>query len=109
MEQHELSYPILFLPPDLHQLPQKLNEYLQDLINRIDNVDYLILPMGRCGNGTIGLKSERATLILPKCEDCVNLLLSKDLSRWNVPSILCFILTDGCVIVPHLVTNMPAL
>ena len=57
MEQHELSYPILFLPPDLHQLPQKLNEYLQDLINRIDNVDYLILPMGRCGNGTIGLKS----------------------------------------------------
>ena len=23
MEQHELSYPILFLPPDLHQAPPK--------------------------------------------------------------------------------------
>ena len=94
MEQHELSYPILFLPPDLHQLPQKLNEYLQDLIDRIDNVDYLILPMGRCGNGTIGLKSERATLILPKCEDCVNLLLSKDSLKVERPKYSMFY-TDG--------------
>lgn len=78
MERHALSYPIYYLPPDLHLLPQKLNEYLQEMINRIENVDAILLPMGRCGNGTIGLKSRNATLILPKCDDCVNLLLSRD-------------------------------
>ncbi|MEE0777010.1 MAG: DUF1638 domain-containing protein [Bacillota bacterium] len=94
MERHELNYPILFLPPDLHLLPKKLNEYLQDIINRIQNVDYLILPMGRCGNGTLGLKSDHATLILPKCEDCVNLLLSKDSLKVNRPKYSMFF-TDG--------------
>lgn len=76
LKETPVAYPIIYLPPDLHLFPEKLRDYLQDLINRLHNVDYIILPMGRCGNGTLGLKSETATLVLPKCEDCVNLLLS---------------------------------
>lgn len=94
LQQHPVDYPIIYLPPDLHLLPEKLKEYLQDLVDRIENVDYIILPMGRCGNGTVGLKSDNATLVLPKCEDCVNLLLSDKDLKVNRPKYSMFF-TDG--------------
>ncbi len=72
------NFPILFIPPDLHLIPDKLREYLQDLIDRIDNVDAILMPMGRCGNGTIGLHSKTAAIILPRCGDCIDLMLSKE-------------------------------
>ncbi|MEG0873803.1 MAG: DUF1638 domain-containing protein [Clostridiales bacterium] len=94
LKEIDFPYPILYLPPDLHMLPEKLQAYLQEQINRIKNVDYIILPMGRCGNGTLGLKSETATLILPKCEDCVNLLLSDENLSVQRPKFTMFF-TDG--------------
>ena len=72
------KFPVFFLPEELHLWPNKLREYLQGFISRLDGVDYLLLPMGRCGNGTIGLSSKSATLVLPKCEDCIDLLLSRE-------------------------------
>ncbi|ATW23807.1 GTP-binding protein [Candidatus Formimonas warabiya] len=74
----EVKFPILFIPSDLHLLPDKLRDYLQEMIDRLENVDCLLLPMGRCGNGTLGLKSDKMTIILPKCEDCINLTLSDE-------------------------------
>ena len=78
LKDKPVSYPIIYLPPDLHTFPEKLNQYLQDMLDRVENVDYILLPMGRCGNGTLGLKSKSASLVLPRCEDCVNLLLSDE-------------------------------
>lgn len=70
-------FPIVFLPPDLHLYPDKLRAYIQEQLDRIWNVDAVLLPMGRCGNGTLGLKSDTAAIILPKCHDCIDLLLSR--------------------------------
>lgn len=92
--ENDVDYPIIYLPQDLHSFPEKLKAYLQDIIDRLDNVDYLILPMGRCGNATLDLKSENCTLVLPKCEDCVNLILSEDSLKVNRPKYTMFF-TDG--------------
>jgi hypothetical protein len=87
-------FPILFIPRETHLLPEKLREYLQNTINSIENVDYILLPMGRCGNGTLGLVSKKASLVLPKCNDCIDLLLSADrLDKQRPP--YTYFLTDG--------------
>jgi hypothetical protein len=78
MEEEKLHYPVFYIPSELHLAPEKLNAYLCDFIPRLVNVDYLLLPMGRCGNGTLGVPSCNTTLVLPKCSDCIDLLLSRD-------------------------------
>jgi len=78
MEEDGLRYPVFYVPDDLHLTPEKLNAYLCDFIPRLQNVDYLLLPMGRCGNGTTGVPSCNTTLVLPKCDDCISLLLSRE-------------------------------
>lgn len=90
----ETKIPILYIPSDLHLFPDNLRDYLQRTLDNLYNVDVVLLPMGRCGNGTLGLHSERATLVLPKCEDCINLLLSDQDLHVERPSYSYF-LTDG--------------
>ncbi|MEL7563696.1 MAG: DUF1638 domain-containing protein [Dehalobacterium sp.] len=90
----KVKFPILFIPSNLHLFPDKLREYLQKIIDNLENVDYIMLPMGRCGNGTLGLRSEHAFIVLPKCEDCINLILSdKDIQVER--SKYSYFLTDG--------------
>lgn len=88
------DYPILYLPSITHVYPQKMNHALQETIDRLTDIDILILPMGRCGNATIGLRSERFSIVLPKCEDCINLLISDDSLKVSRPRGHMFF-TDG--------------
>ena len=76
MQEQGLRYPVFYIPDELHLFPEKLNAYLCDFISRLDNIDYLLLPMGICGNSTLGVPSHKTTLVLPKCDDCISLLLS---------------------------------
>lgn len=76
LQQSPYRFPVLFIPLDMHLSPDKLRDYLQSTIDDLMGVDYILLPMGRCGNGTIGLESKNATLVLPRCADCIDLLLS---------------------------------
>lgn len=76
-EENHISYPIEFLPENLHQSPNKLRKYLQEYLDKLQGVDVVLLPMGMCGKGTIGLSCPTATLVFPKCEDCITLMLSR--------------------------------
>ena len=78
MKEEGLHYPVFYLPDELHLKPEKLNAYLCDFIPRLVGVDYLLLPLGRCGNGTLGVPSGNTTVVLPKSEDCISLLLSTE-------------------------------
>ncbi|MGE4353589.1 MAG: DUF1638 domain-containing protein [Oscillospiraceae bacterium] len=78
MADEGLHYPVFYVPEELHLVPEKLKSFLCDFIPRLVNVDYLLLPMGQCGNGTLGIPSGNTTLVLPRCEDCINLLLSEE-------------------------------
>lgn len=72
----ESNIPILFLPQDAHQNPDRMREQLQSLLNRLSNIDMVLLPMGSCGNATKGLTCNTASMVLPRCEDCIDILLS---------------------------------
>ena len=78
MEEEGMRYPVFYLPNELHHDPDSLNEWLCDFISRLVNIDYLLLPMGLCGNGTQGVPSGNTTLVLPKSQDCISLLLSHE-------------------------------
>jgi hypothetical protein len=86
--------PVLFIPRESHLLADKLRTCLQGMIDSLINVDYILLPMGRCGNGTLGLVSKNASLVLPRCSDCIDLLLSEDRLNPKRPQYAYF-LTDG--------------
>lgn len=70
------SFPVYFLPLGLHSDPNKLREYIQNLIDSLGNVDKVLLCVSGCGGGTKGLKASTADLIIPKTADCIDILLS---------------------------------
>ncbi|MDR2491958.1 MAG: DUF1638 domain-containing protein [Coriobacteriales bacterium] len=69
------GFPTLFVPRNMHLHPDRLREYLQGVLDNLINVDTVLLPMGRCGNSTIGLHSSQARLVLPQCDDCIDIML----------------------------------
>lgn len=76
LKQANNNSPVYFLPKELHSSPDKLREYLQDFINRLYNVDRVVICTSGCGGGTTGLVASTAELIIPKTRDCVDILLS---------------------------------
>ena len=95
MKEDGLRYPVFYIPDELHLVPEKLNAYLCDFIPRLHHVDYLLLPMGRCGNGTAGVPSCSTTLVLPKCDDCISLLLSHERLSTEVRPEYSYFFTDS--------------
>jgi hypothetical protein len=90
------AYPIIFLPRECHLFPDKLRTHAQALLDNIENVDYILMPMGRCGNGVIGLVHPTARLVLPNCQDCIDLLLSNaDLGKHTERPTYSYFLTEG--------------
>lgn len=83
--EYNVEYPVLYLPAGTHDKPDFMHRTLQEIIDSIIGIDYLLLPMGRCGNATLGLRSERFSIVLPKCDDCINLLLSENSLKVDRP------------------------
>ncbi|WKY47327.1 DUF1638 domain-containing protein [Eubacteriaceae bacterium ES3] len=68
----------------LHDSPERLSSALQEEIDAVEeDYDQLLFAYGNCGNGLLGLKSEKAQLIIPKIDDCIGMCLSNktDLAR----------------------------
>lgn len=84
LEEEHKQTPVFFLPRELHSNPDKLREYLQEFIDRLHNVDRVVLCVSGCGGGTTGLKATTAKLVVPRTRDCVDVLLSEeDLTKDN--------------------------
>ena len=75
-----------FLPPDLadqvtyldyglHENPKKLTDALQEQINSIQKPSLIVLGYGLCGNGLDGIQSGQHTLLIPRADDCIAILL----------------------------------
>lgn len=76
IEETGCPYPVYFLPQQLHSNPNALREYLQNLIDRLENVERILLCVSGCGGGTKGLTATSADLVIPRTSDCVDILLS---------------------------------
>lgn len=71
----ELSDQITFLDYGLHRVPQKLSWAVQSQIDEIEMPSLIILGYGLCGNGLDGIKARKHTLLIPRTDDCIAILL----------------------------------
>jgi len=69
------SAAIQFLEYGLHSLPRNLKKSLQEQIDQIEQPSLVVLGYGLCGNGLHGIRAGRHTLLLPRTDDCIALLL----------------------------------
>lgn len=70
--------PVHFMPYQLHNDVKYLHEYVQKMIDSLENLDRIYICTTGCGGGTIGLKANTAELVLPRTRDCLDILLSGD-------------------------------
>lgn len=79
-----VNYPVLWIESGLHNFPDRLGQKIQEEINKIENVETILLAFGYCGNSLLGIKSSGAQLIIPRVDDCITLLLGSYERRQNL-------------------------
>jgi len=70
-----LAREIVFLDYGLHRVPSKMTWTLQETLDQIEAPSVVVLGYGLCGNGLQGIKAGRHTLLVPRVDDCIALLL----------------------------------
>lgn len=74
MNSAGLDYPVHFVESGLHNVPNKLNQALQELLYSL-HCDRVLLIMGFCGNSIANLQTGDYELLVPRVDDCISLLL----------------------------------
>lgn len=93
MEQVGCSWPVLWVESGLHNWPGRLRGAVQGLLGECVGADTVVLAMSLCGNALVGLETGDFSLILPRCDDCVTLLLGSRERRAQLPAT--YFLTEG--------------
>jgi hypothetical protein len=65
----------VFMDYGLHRTPGLMRQRLQAVLAQVRPASRLLLGYGRCGNGLVGLRAGRHTLIVPQVDDCIAVLL----------------------------------
>ena len=86
MERTGCHAPVLWLPPALHDSPRRLNACLQETLDGIGAAERVLVAMGFCGNAVVGLRNGPWSLVLPRVDDCVTLLLGSPERRQAINS-----------------------
>jgi hypothetical protein len=71
----DLVEQVTFMDYGLHQVPSKMKSALQETINSLEEPSLVVLGYGLCGNGLRGIKSGVHTLLMPRADDCISILL----------------------------------
>jgi hypothetical protein len=77
LSQAELSIPVTFISSNYHISPDKLRAKLQSTIDSLTGYDRILMGYGCCGQALVGLKATTAALVIPKVDDCIEIILSK--------------------------------
>lgn len=93
MAQVGCQYPVLWLESGLHNWPDKLRCEVQRLLDSCNGCGTVLLAMSLCGNSVVGLKTGDFSLIVPRCDDCITLLLGSPERRKKLPGT--YFLTQG--------------
>jgi hypothetical protein len=70
-----LAHEITYMDYGLHRVPGNMTGTLQEAIDGIQTPSLVVLGYGLCGNGLRGLKAGKHTLLVPRVDDCIALLL----------------------------------
>lgn len=84
IEETGCDYPVLWIESGLHLCTESLNKRLQLELDRIFNVERVLLAFGYCGNSLLELTSREAEVIFPRVDDCITLLLGSQRERKRI-------------------------
>jgi hypothetical protein len=70
-----LAAEVTFMDYGLHRVPSRMTGTLQEHLDAIEEPSLVVLGYGLCGNGLKGLKAGKHTLLVPRVDDCIALLL----------------------------------
>jgi len=71
----DLAQDVTYFDYGLHRVPTKLTWTLQDAIDSIETPSLIVLGYGLCGNGLNGVQARQHTLLIPRTDDCIAILL----------------------------------
>ncbi|MBS3749939.1 MAG: DUF1638 domain-containing protein [Anaerolineales bacterium] len=74
-QQESLFDQVTYLDYGLHRVPDKLTHTLQEAIDEVREPSLIVLGYGLCGNGLKGIQSRKHTLLIPRTDDCIAILL----------------------------------
>lgn len=87
---------IIWIEAGLHNDPVKLHNRLQEELDRCDgSYDTVLLCMGTCGNSVKDLHTGSFSLVLPRVDDCITLLLGSMNTRRAANSAGTYFMTEG--------------
>lgn len=75
MRQTQCDYPIVWIPSGLHNTPEKLHETLAQALGQCTGFTHVLAAMGFCGGVFARIETRDASLVLPRADDCITLLL----------------------------------
>lgn len=75
LKKTDSSMPVVWMERGYHNTPDLLRQKLQEAIDSHQDQDCLLLAYGLCGNGLEGITSAGTALVLPRFDDCINMLL----------------------------------
>lgn len=64
-----------WLEDQLHNVPETLHEKVQSAIDAETGADRIYLLYGHCGQALTGIQAKNCPVVLPKVEDCIDVLL----------------------------------
>jgi hypothetical protein len=70
-----LAREVTYMDYGLHRFPNKMTLTLQDAVDSIEEPSLIVLGYGLCGNGLNGIKARQHTLLIPRVDDCIAVLL----------------------------------
>jgi hypothetical protein len=70
-----LASEVVYFDYGLHRAPDKMTWTLQEAVDSIEQPSLIVLGYGLCGNGLDGIKAGQHTLLIPRVDDCIALLL----------------------------------
>ena len=93
MERTGCTYPVRWLEPGQHNRKDARRAEIQKALDACGDHDTVLLAMTLCGGCTEGLQTYNFRLVLPRCQDCVTLLLGSREARREHPGT--YFLTEG--------------
>jgi len=84
LQETDADYPVVYIESGLHTNPDALRRRIQGQLDMIDNVDAVLMAFGYCGNSLLGIKSAAFTIVVPRADDCIPLLLGSCEARRRI-------------------------
>jgi hypothetical protein len=70
-----LAENITFFDYALHRVPKNLRKTIQEAIDSIKQPSLVVLGYGLCGNGLHDIQAGKHTLLIPRTDDCIAIIL----------------------------------